>query len=65
MFGLLLLLAGAALAGLFSFHDSGGPRPRVVLDPGHGADELGATYNGLIARDSNMDMAKRVGVLLT
>lgn len=62
MFGLPLLLAGAALAGLFSLGDG---RPRVVLDPGHGADELGATFNGLVERDSNLDMAKRVGELLT
>lgn len=70
MFGLPLLLAGAALAALFSFGDDGplsfrDSRPRVVLDPGHGADELGATFNGLIERDSNLDMAKRVGQLLT
>lgn len=62
MFGLPLLLAGAALSGLFSFGDG---RPRVVLDPGHGADEPGAMFNGLIERDSNLDMAKRVGDLLT
>ncbi len=70
MFGLPLLLAGAALLGIFPFAD-GGPlsfgdhRPRVVLDPGHGADELGATFNGLIERDSNLDMARRVGDMLT
>lgn len=64
MFGLPLLLAGAALAGLFSFND-GRDRPRVVLDPGHAADELGATEYGLIERDLNLDMAKRVGALLT
>lgn len=69
MFGLPLLLAGAALAGIFPFGD-GGPlsfrdsRPRVVLDPGHGAGEPGAMFNGLIERDSNLDMAKRVGALL-
>lgn len=64
VFGLPLLLAGAALAGLFSFNDGRG-RPRVVLDPGHAADELGATEYGLIERDLNLDMAKRVGALLT
>src|SRR5262249_43297619 len=36
-------------------------RPIVVLDPGHGADEWGATSaDGLKERDSNLDMAKRV-----
>jgi len=63
MFGLPLLLAGAALAGLFSLNDGG--RPRVVLDPGHGGDELGAYEFGLVERDLNLDMAKRVGALLT
>lgn len=63
MFGLPLLLAGAALAGLFSLNDSS--RPRVVLDPGHGGDELGAHEFGLVERDLNLDMAKRVGALLT
>lgn len=65
MFGLPLLILGMALAGLFSFADRGGSRPLVVLDPGHGADELGATGFGLVERDSNLDMAKRVGALLT
>ena len=35
-------------------------RPIVVLDPGHGGDELGAVDNGIIERDSNFDMALRV-----
>ncbi len=65
MFGLPLLLAGAALAGLFSFADRSETRPRVVLDAGHAADELGATEYGLVERDLNLDMAKRVGALLT
>ncbi|MBM4411650.1 MAG: N-acetylmuramoyl-L-alanine amidase [Chloroflexi bacterium] len=64
MFGLPLLLAGAALAGLLSFNDSA-HRPKVVLDPGHGGDELGAVEYGLVERDLNLDMAKRVGALLT
>lgn len=38
--------------------------PVVVLDPGHGADELGAVANGVVERDSNLDMAKRVQALL-
>lgn len=64
-----LLLVAAFQAGLLSFDlpgffDDAPARPLVVLDPGHGADEWGATGNGLIERDSNLDMAKRVGALL-
>ena len=64
-----LLLFGLFQAGLLSFDTRAffrddSPRLRVVIDPGHGADEWGATGYGLIERDSNLDMAKRVGVLL-
>lgn len=64
-----LLLLGVVQSGLLSFDsrgffDEGLPRLRVVLDPGHGGDEWGATGYGLIERDSNLDMAKRVGALL-
>ena len=47
------------------------PTPRVghigfvvALDPGHGGDESGAAANGLIERDSNLDLAMRVGGFL-
>jgi N-acetylmuramoyl-L-alanine amidase len=64
-----LLLLGIFQTGLMSFESLGlfgdsPPRLRVVLDAGHGADEWGATGYGLIERDSNLDMAKRVGALL-
>lgn len=36
----------------------------VVLDPGHGGDEPGATANDIIERDSNLDLALRVRALL-
>lgn len=39
-------------------------RPLVVLDPGHGGDDLGAMGNGVVERDSNLDMAFRVRALL-
>jgi N-acetylmuramoyl-L-alanine amidase len=32
----------------------------VALDPGHGGDEVGAAANGVVERDSNLDMAQRV-----
>ncbi len=42
------------------------PKPRkvVVLDPGHGSDEVGAAANGVVEKDSNLDMALRVEGLL-
>jgi N-acetylmuramoyl-L-alanine amidase len=36
----------------------------VVLDPGHGGDEVGAAANGVVEKDSNLDMAFRVEKLL-
>ena len=38
--------------------------PLVVLDPGHGGDEIGAVWNGVVEKDSNLDMAFRVEALL-
>jgi N-acetylmuramoyl-L-alanine amidase len=32
----------------------------VAIDPGHGGDEVGAAANGVVERDSNLDMARRV-----
>jgi N-acetylmuramoyl-L-alanine amidase len=39
-------------------------RKVVVLDPGHGADEVGSAANGVVEKDSNLDMALRVEKLL-
>lgn len=36
----------------------------VVLDPGHGGDEIGAGRNGVTEKESNLDMAFRVEKLL-
>jgi N-acetylmuramoyl-L-alanine amidase len=38
--------------------------PVVVLDPGHAVDEVGAAANGVVEKDSNLDMALRVEPLL-
>lgn len=36
------------------------PPPRtVVLDPGHGGGEVGASANGVVEKDSNLDMTRR------
>jgi N-acetylmuramoyl-L-alanine amidase len=37
----------------------------VVLDPGHGGDEVGSAANGVVEKASNLDMAFRVEKLLT
>ncbi len=36
----------------------------VVIDPGHGGDEVGAAANGIVEKDSNLEMARRVERLL-
>jgi N-acetylmuramoyl-L-alanine amidase len=36
----------------------------VVLDPGHGGGEVGASAHGVVEKDSNLDMARRVQRLL-
>lgn len=42
-----------------------GTGPVVVVDPGHGGDESGAAANGIVEKDSNLEMAFRVERLLT
>ena len=42
----------------------GARRKVVVLDPGHGGDEVGTAAFGLVEKDSNLDMAFRVKSLL-
>jgi len=36
----------------------------VVLDPGHGGDDPGAASFGIVERESNLDMAERIGTAL-
>ena len=38
--------------------------PAVVLDPGHGGDEVGAANYGLVEKHSNLDLAFRIERLL-
>jgi N-acetylmuramoyl-L-alanine amidase len=38
--------------------------PTVVLDPGHGGDEVGASNYGVVEKHSNLDMAFRIERLL-
>ncbi|HXH22222.1 MAG TPA: N-acetylmuramoyl-L-alanine amidase [Dehalococcoidia bacterium] len=46
--------------------ESATPQSRrlVALDPGHGGDEVGAAWNGVVEKHSNLDMALRVEALL-
>jgi N-acetylmuramoyl-L-alanine amidase len=41
-----------------------GSAPMVVIDPGHGADEVGAAASGVVEKASNLEMAFRVEALL-
>ena len=36
----------------------------IVVDAGHGGDEIGAAANGIVEKDSNLEMAQRVQRLL-
>ncbi|HXG36277.1 MAG TPA: N-acetylmuramoyl-L-alanine amidase [Dehalococcoidia bacterium] len=38
--------------------------PLVVLDPGHGGAEIGSAEHGLVEKNSNVEMARRVARLL-
>lgn len=64
------LATGEARAGIAPQQSNpGAPRTNrsgfvVALDPGHGGDESGAAAYGVIERDSNLDMAQRVGEYL-
>lgn len=37
----------------------------VVIDPGHGGGEVGAAANGIVEKDSNLELGRRVERLLT
>ncbi|MBQ5919280.1 MAG: N-acetylmuramoyl-L-alanine amidase [Lachnospiraceae bacterium] len=37
---------------------------RIVIDPGHGGEDFGATYNGRNEKDDNLNLALAVGRIL-
>lgn len=37
----------------------------VLLDPGHGGKDPGTSHNGIVEREVTLDLARRVGALLT
>jgi N-acetylmuramoyl-L-alanine amidase len=58
-------VAEAAQPSLAASPAPDGPRiPTVVLDPGHGGDEVGASNHGVVEKHSNLDMALRIERLL-
>jgi N-acetylmuramoyl-L-alanine amidase len=62
----------ASAASIEVVSQTGAPAPAavsrrsklVILDPGHGGDEVGAAANGVVEKDANLDMAFRVEKLL-
>jgi N-acetylmuramoyl-L-alanine amidase len=36
----------------------------IVIDPGHGGSDVGAVHNGLVEKDINLDIARRLRTLL-
>ncbi len=66
----VLALQAAAVEPVATQAEAPVPLPRtkdrkvVVLDPGHGGDEVGAAANGVVEKTSNLDMAMRVEKLL-
>jgi len=55
----------AAIEQASSIDEQTGPKRKVVvLDPGHGGDEIGASAFGVVEKDSNLDLALRVEALL-
>ena len=37
---------------------------RIVIDPGHGGEDFGATYKGRNEKDDNLNLALAVGQIL-
>lgn len=49
---------------LITSHNKAEPFGLVILDPGHGGQDSGATAGGLLEKDLTLDLAQRVGRLL-
>jgi N-acetylmuramoyl-L-alanine amidase len=43
----------------------GGGSRTIVLDPGHGGDDVGTAHNGLVEKNLTIDIARRLRILLT
>ena len=66
---IIVLIAAALASAAFPSHGAAadatvGARPLVCIDPGHGGYDSGATGNGLLEKDLNLDIARRVKPLL-
>ena len=59
------------LIGLFSFkmqnvmHPSSAKTVRVVIDAGHGGDFIGTQYNGVLEKNINLTISKKIQELST
>jgi len=67
---MLILPLIAVLAGLFSFKIQNHLLPsskniRVVIDAGHGGSFNGTSFNGLLEKDINLSIAKKIQALST
>lgn len=64
---LVLLIIASALSGVY-FHRHKEiimhEKAQVVIDAGHGGDDLGATYNGRYEKDDNLRLAHKVKDIL-
>ncbi len=56
--------AALALAAIPARAQVGAGAPLVCLDPGHGGEDSGAYYNGVMEKDPNLDIALRARTLL-
>jgi len=52
------------LASPWKFGNVNGSRI-IVLDPGHGGDDVGTAHNGLVEKTLTIDIARRLRTLLT
>ncbi len=49
----------------WKYTPSAGTNPRlIVIDPGHGGSDFGAMHNGLVEKELNIDVARRLRALL-
>ena len=63
-FLILGLIIGIAALIIWYFSSSSDEINLIILDPGHGADDVGCSYNGTEEKDINYDIALRLEELL-
>lgn len=63
-FLILGLIIGLAVLTIWYFSASSDDINLIILDPGHGADDVGCSYDGINEKDINYDIALRLEKLL-